>query len=361
MTRIDRFLFVSLLSASAQVAVALTLISLLLEVTSDLDALKLTAHPGAAVLRYYPYRALILGIDLAPFAVFVGLFLSVGRMALRTEITPLILAGLSPRRIASGCLAAGLALAAALALAHHHALPWAARKAASAQFFLHENWQTTEGLPIRHAYFYTPSGDLYYFGELYPEKGIGRNVKCFQFDPRTGRPAASLEAPEAHWSDGGWKAAAGGVIRHFSNQTGMVETPLGPDTQWPPLPFLSHPLDSLIPRHWSLNAMMPQELESWEQRITALGATGRTIRSEGQRRWADSLLPLLVICLALPEALRAERGSYWPRFFKALALLLGFYATQFMSTYLLQDTFPEVGAWLPLCAWLAWVFGLKLR
>lgn len=359
MTRIDRLFFSLLLVASLQVVVVLTLTTQLLEISSDIGALRLTEQPGTAVLYYYPFRALQVAADMTPFAVLVGVFLSLGRLARRNEIAPLLLAGISPRRLALSSLAAGFLIAVALAYANHSLLPWAVKKASWAQYFLHENWQTTLGQPVRHAYMITPEGDSYYFGELYPPTSTARNVKFTVYDPMTGRPAMSVEGLEAQWKEDRWEVKDA-VLRRFLADTSMSEIPLSQAATDSGLQLLQYPLELLIPRHWDMSGMNSQELEGFHRRMMAHGSTGKAMVSEFHRRWAEALVPLLLICLAIPQALRAEKASFWPRFFLAFALMVLFFATQFFSVYLLGNRFPQMAIWAAPLAWLAWGLGRVL-
>jgi lipopolysaccharide export LptBFGC system permease protein LptF len=307
-------------------------------------------------MECFPPLALSWCIENLHFSLFFGVFLSVGLMARRNELAPLLTGGISPLRISRPGILIGVIASTFMCWANHSFLPTVSREMTWSWYSRIEHRQAMADQPITHAIFHNDRGDTFYFGQLYLKYRKGSVIRFISYSAEAGLPQIEIEGAEARWQAGAW-AVKDGTARRLDEE-GVSERAISELTAKEQR-LLSWSLESLIPQHRHLSAMTTSQLKDYRQFLIKMGESGGASNAEIFRRWSASLFPLMFLCISLPFAITADLDRFWIRLFSALLLGCAYNATCLIAAALLSGH-PLIALGLS-AAWLAVLLGWKMR
>ena len=300
---VDRYVLARFLSALGLVLASALLISVVVDYADKLDEIA-RHHPSAhAVLGYYRYFLVSIGIQIAPFAVLLASLAGLGVLSKNNEDTAFRACGVSLTRLALPVLAAAVVAAALCFTIGEYIAPFAEQQESRYKNEIH-------GLPpdtgVRghgeRNWYLSDRGEIWHREEANSASTQLFGVSIFRFSPAfelVGRTAAR----EADWNDGAWRLRDGWT-RQF-----------GRSSDEPYRRFAEDTLPGDTPRALAAVRRRPEEmrfreLERLTRRLRSAGYATSGLETALQSKVAQpALLPVMAL-LAVPFAFRVgKRGT----------------------------------------------------
>ncbi|MGC6427281.1 MAG: LptF/LptG family permease [Akkermansiaceae bacterium] len=348
---LDRYLIRQFLSSFLLCFLTLYVIWTLLDLTDNMGDFRNSGNTGALMTRYYGMLFPLVFVELAPFALLLGLLYALGKMSRSQEIVAMIQTGRGVvRLILPFAMVGGVASLFCLGFNYQWA-PWAdGYKEALVE-------QAREGSTsqARNVVYFHKEGRRIWFVGSFPfhfNKGQPlKNVIVHSFDEE-GRPKLRLQAAEARWNKGtrGWNFSEVELL-HLDRRVGG-DGPLMPEyelpegdlqyTDWNELPWKiikpGLPAENLgIPDLYSWLRL--NQNEEW--------ANKRRFLTQWHYRWAQPGICLALVLLAAPLGIVFSRRGAAGGVALAIFLSAGM---MFASTVFLS--LGEAGHIPPI--WAAW-------
>jgi len=339
---VDRYVLARFLNALGLVLASALLISVVVDYADKLDEIA-RHHPSAhAVLGYYRYFLVSIGIQIAPFAVLLASLAGLGILSKNNEDTAFRACGVSLGRLAVPLLvAAGVAAALCFAIGEY-LVPFAEQQETRYRNEIH-------GLPPETGvrghgernWYLSDRGEIWHREEANAASTQLLGVSIFRFNPAfelVGRTTAH----QADWNADGWRLKDGWTRRFL---------PVG-DAEYRRFAEEAQPGDP--PRALAAVRRRPEEmrfreLERLTQRLRSAGYATAGLETALQSKVAQpALLPVMAL-LAVPFAFRVGKRGTLAGIgvglgFGILALIAGAFATKLGEAGALP---PVLAAWSP--------------
>ncbi len=355
---LDRYLLARFLSVLLMVSISVLLLAVIVDYADHIDKI-VKNRPSAEVLfGYYRYFLLLIGMQIAPFAVLLAALISLGILSKNNEDTAFRASGISLHRLGAPILAA-TALAAGIAFTiGEYILPFAEQRQM-------RYLNIIKGRPVDYGvsapwernWHYSADGRIWYREQSDPEKGVLVSPSVFQFN-RDFELVRYDGAREAVWTGDAWLFRQGWT-RTFGRP---AET-----SYWT---YLEEHIPGDPPRAFARERRTPEqmrfrELQRYVRRLKASGyPTGELETALQTKLSTPALIPLMAL-LGLPFAFRVGRRGTLAGIGVGLALGMGFLiATAFFTKLGEVGALPaSLAAWSPnvLAATGATYLLLRLR
>jgi LPS export ABC transporter permease LptG/LPS export ABC transporter permease LptF len=355
---VDRYVLARFLTALGLVFASALLISLVVDYADKIDKVARNHPPGSAVLGYYRYFLVSIGLQIAPFAVLLATLAGLGILSKNNEDTAFRASGVSLTRLGIPLLWAAVAAAILSFTVGEYVLPFAEQRQARYKNVIYglppETGIRTEG---ERNWYLSDRGEIWHRMETNPASTELFGVSIFRFSPAfdfIGRTAAQSAA----WNGSAWDLRKGWT-RDF-----------GPKTVQPYRDFADEVVPGDPPRALATVRRRPEEmrfreLEHLTSRLRAGGFSTAGLETALQSKLAQpALLPVMAL-LATPFAFRVgKRGTLagigLGLSLGIIALVAGAFATKLGEAGALP---PALAAWAPnvLFGLAASYFLLRMR
>ncbi len=290
-------------------------------------------------LRYFGWKLPIIFVDIAPLAVLLSVFLTLGSFTRHGELTAMRACGLSLARIARPLMLAALLISTAHFFAGDMLVPHGVRE--TRHILKHE----LVGRPMfarKQNMVWFREGDAIVFVKLIlPQKELLKGVTIYRMDKEF-HLRQRIDAATARYSpEKGW--ILHDLVLHGFSDAGDV---IGEETR----ASMPYPLDK-SPGDFQANQLDNRELGfaellSLTRRLAADGYDTTRYRVDLHNRLAYSATCFIMACLGLPFALQRGRGSH-------LALGIAISVGIGIGYFLLQSTMIAFGYAGVLPPWAA--------
>ncbi|HKD20308.1 MAG TPA: LptF/LptG family permease [Thermoanaerobaculia bacterium] len=355
---VDRYVLARFLTALALVFTSALLISLVVDYADKIDKVARNHPPGSAVLGYYRYFLISIGLQIAPFAVLLATLAGLGVLSKNNEDTAFRASGVSLGRLGVPLLWAAVAAAILCFTVGEYVLPFAEQRQARYKNVIYglppETGVRTEG---ERNWYLSDRGEIWHRLETNKDSTQLFGVSIFRFSPDfelVGRTAAQSAA----WNGSAWDLRKG-WSRDFE-----------PAAAVPYQAFADEVVPGDAPRALATVRRRPEEmrfreLERLTSRLRAGGFSTAALETALQSKIAQpALLPVMAL-LATPFAFRVgKRGTLagigLGLSLGILALVAGAFATKLGEAGALP---PALAAWAPnvLFGLAAAYFLLRMR
>jgi LPS export ABC transporter permease LptG/LPS export ABC transporter permease LptF len=355
---VDRYVLARFLTALGLVFASALLISLVVDYADKIDKVARNHPPGSAVLGYYRYFLVSIGLQIAPFAVLLATLAGLGILSKNNEDTAFRASGVSLVRLGIPLLWAAMAAAILCFTLGEFVLPFAEQRQARYKNVIYglppETGIRTEG---ERNWYLSDRGEIWHRMETNPASTELFGVSIFRFSPSfdfVGRIAAQSAA----WNGSAWDLRKG-WSRDF-----------GPKAAEPYRAFADEVVPGDPPRALATVRRRPEEmrfreLERLTSRLRAGGFSTAGLETALQSKLAQpALLPVMAL-LATPFAFRVgKRGTLagigLGLSLGIIALVAGAFATKLGEAGALP---PALAAWAPnvLFGLAAAYFLLRMR
>ena len=297
---LDRYVLARFASAFLLVLGSVLLVSAVVDYADQSDEILRNHPPASAVVGYYRYFLLSIGMQVAPFVALVATLLSLGSLSKNNEDTACKASGVSLHRLAAPILVVATLGAGAAFWIGDRVLPFANQLEARYRNVIHGRTQDA-GLrtPAERDWRYAPDGRIWHSEESFGERGTLLAPTVFELDPKfdlVRRTAARL----ASWNGNAWIFRQGWA-RSFE---GARETSYSS--------FLEQPVAGETPRSFHAerrpsDQMRYRELARYAGRLRRSGYPTESLETALQQKVSrPALIPLMAL-LALPFSFRLGR------------------------------------------------------
>jgi lipopolysaccharide export system permease protein len=342
MTRLDRYVGRIVLGAFVAALLFFVFLAVLVDLLNNLPRYAdRAAEQGlggvdlaAYLLLYYGKLTPVLVTTVTPFAAVIAGMFSVARLHHANEIVPMLFVGRSIHRVLQPILWCGVLGGVIMASSWQWVVPHVGAALASDETFLRQ------GSTVQKALVHESHAEIsqyFYVREFHPlERRIVGAYLLAQGDLAS--DVALIRADEAVWDDtrGDWRLV-GGVIEK-ARSSAPQEWLERPDLT--PALLLQQSRDTVDPETMSYTELLE---------LSAARPNRPDLRLALHRHVTYPLSCLLLLLLALPMAVRYERGSRIDRILTAIALCGGYMLVdltcQSMGTQRMLH--PVVAAWTP--------------
>jgi lipopolysaccharide export system permease protein len=343
MKKIDRYVGKIVLGAFVAALSFFLLITILVDLLTNLTKYANTAEEkgiGAVGLAtqlglYYIKLVPVLLTTVAPFATVIAGMMSVARLHSANEIVPMLFVGRSIHRVMRPILWCGMLSASMMVASWQWVVPHVGAELATQSTFLKERKEELKGVVHEK---HSDASHYFYASRFDPAKQTMSGVSLLvQGDLPA--DAFMIKAAQGIWEEkyGDWRLVGG--RREASTGGEPIEWLGRPDLT--PTAIVKSARDSLDPAMMSYTEL----LELMEERPNR-----NDLRLAFHRHITYPLSNLLLLLLALPLAIRYERGSRIDRIMASIALCGGYMLLDLTCQKLGQQQgmlHPIVAAWTP--------------
>lgn len=343
MKKLDRYVGKIVLGAFVAALSFFLLITILVDLLTNLPKYATTAEEkgiGAIGLAtqlgvYYVQLVPVLLTTVAPFATVIAGMMSVARLHGANEIVPMLFVGRSIHRVMRPMMWIGVLSAGMMVASWQWIVPQVGAELATQSTFLKERKEEVKGVVHEK---HEEASEYFYASRFDPQKKKILGVSLLvQGD--LAADAFEIRAEEGVWDPehGDWKLTGGN--REASTGSEPVEWLGRPDLT--PTAIVKSARDSLDPAMMSYTEL----IELMEERPNR-----NDLRLAFHRHITYPLSNLLLLLLALPLAIRYERGSRVDRILASIALCGGYMLLDLTCQKLGQAQgmlHPIVAAWTP--------------
>jgi len=338
MSLLQRYVLTGFLRGYITALLALAGFYILIDALANIDEFARASDVGL-VAEYYINMLPVVIYQVSPAACLVAVLVRIGRLARDNEILAMRAAAISPARIVSPVMAAGVVIAVAIGLLGEFVITAAAPRAEDLHRQIRgrraaQATRKIENLVGEHA------GATYYIGELDLEAAIMRSVSLTR--PDTGE---DIVADWAAWDGKCW-VLHDGVRRVYS-----------PDGRDVILEEAFEELEvalDLTPDELALSAREPESLRIGQLRkqieyVRRQGSEPASAIYEIHMRLAAPLANVVTVLLGLIFALNLHRGGAIAGFGIAVGASIVYYLLVILCQTLHEGRviWPEVAAWIP--------------
>lgn len=347
MKKLDRYVgkivlgaFIAALSFFLLITILVNLLTNLPKYAAAADENGLGALGLAAYLVLYYLKLIpVLLTTVAPFATVIAGMMSISRLHGANEIVPMLFVGRSIHRIIRPILWCGLLAATMMVVSWQWVVPHVGAELASQSQFLKERKQDIKGVVHElHGASDDQAGQYFYATSFDPSKELLTGVSLL-VQGHLDADAFMINADTAVWDQerGDWQLSGG---NRDSRSGGIpVEWLSRPDLT--PSVIVKNARDSIDPEMMSYTEL----LDLMKERPNR-----NDLRLAFHRHITYPLSNLLLLLLALPLAIRYERGSRIDRIMAAIVLCGGYMLCDLTCQKLGQQQgmlHPIVAAWTP--------------
>jgi len=336
---LDRYLHRIFWRMFALTAGAFTGIYLLIEFFERVDDFLEHKAVAAQYLRYFGWKLPVILVDIAPLAILLSVFLTLGSLSRHGELTAMRACGLGLARVSRPLIIAALLLSVGHFYLSDRLVPYGA--AETRRVLKHELVGRPELARTQEQVWFREGNAIVFTRLFLPKKGILRDITIYEVDNNF-RLKRRIDAPKAVWRENrGWILQEV-VVRTFTPDgqpnRELERKRLPYNLTKSPGDFAANQLD---------NRELPfSELLSLSRRLSAEGYDTTRIRVDLHQRVAYSVTCLLMALLGIPFALQRGRGSN-------LALGVTISVAIGMIYFLLQSAMTAFGYAGTLPPWLA--------
>ncbi|MEN8695527.1 MAG: LptF/LptG family permease [Akkermansiaceae bacterium] len=348
---LDRYLIRQFFASFLLCFLTLYAIWTLLDLTDNMGDFKNSGNAGALMTRYYGMLFPLVFVELAPFALLLGLLYALGQLSRSQEIVSMIQTGRGVVRLIFPLAVVGF-VASLLCLGFNY--QWAPWADGYKESLIEQAREGSTSQARNVVYFHKPGKRIWFVGSFPYHFNKGeplQNVIVHSFD-ENGRPHMRLQAAEARWDEEtrGWKFNNVELL-HLDRRIGP-DGPLMPEYElpegevafndWNELPWKiikpGLPAENLgIPDLYSWLRL--NENEEWVNK--------RRFLTQWHYRWAQPGICLALVLLAAPLGIVFSRRGAAGGVALAIFLSAGM---MFTSTVFLS--LGEAGHISPI--WAAW-------
>lgn len=337
---LDRWLVLRFAKAYVTFAASAATVFLVIDLFTNLDGLHGAQEGfGAAVVARYGSMLPELFFTISPFLTLVSALWVIATLQRANELTPLLAAGFSPRRIAWPLLLVGASLAPVAWADREYVLPAVGDLRRRARGFADERWERPRPIPdgeggVLAARFYeTRTGAL-------------REVRFTRFDEAGGEGLTiiaerGVHVPYAPGQAGGWALSDGVVIERVPGPDGKRDAiaPIGSEGLFLESRVVRADVEAAIESPMYLSA---SELRAQLRRTPGF----RHLEVQIYERVTYPLAGVVLLLLGVPIAIRSQGGvDTFVRFLVCLAASFGYFVCSTLSFELgARDVLPPVVA-----------------
>jgi len=339
--RVDRYLSAAFLRAFLLVLASFYVLYLLADLRTLLD--DIAAHPdstGATLARYLAFASPGMLLAGLPVAALLATLIAVGLLQRRNEITALRAAGISLYRMAVPLLGIGALLGALQFVVADAVVPEAGQAAAALRAKI-RNIQPASGFAARR-WVFGADRRLYYLTAFSPSLDAYQGVSIFQISPDASAIVERIEARSARYVGNEWVLSSGWV-REFSADAEQFRTFQEERRSFPE-----------SPDYLSREVRKPAEMSfaGLREAIADLERAGYDVRDlqvAQQEKVAMASVPMVLILLGLPFAVRSRAGGALAGVGLAMALVVVYYIclATFRQLGGIGMLPPTLAAWSP--------------
>lgn len=210
---LDRYIAREFLGIFAIAITVLVVVSIIVNLFENLHRFVMWGASASDVVVYYVYTIPKWTLRVAPVAVLIAAFLSIGRLSRNYELLAMQMASLPPLRIALPLIVLALALTSGLYGLHEEIAPEANETALRIREQRIRKSSAFHRTKTQDIWYLTGPDRILHITHLETQKGEMRQISLFQFSPDFAL-LGRIDAPMAQWQGGRWMLR-GATIRHF--------------------------------------------------------------------------------------------------------------------------------------------------
>jgi len=298
---------------------------------AGMGGFELTAYLGLRYLQMLP----VVMTTVTPFATVVAAMFSVARLHNANEIVPMLFVGRSIHRVLRPILWCGVIAGTLMVVSWQWIVPHVGADLAASNTFLRESTSVQSGIVHER---HEQDSQYFYAVKFDPDNETLEGAKLLVYGDLAA-DAVLISAPGATWDKdrGDWRLDQG----RRTTKTG-----------WGPIEWLGRPdLTPVVLMQSSRDSVDPSTMSYTELKSLIEERPNRNdLKLAFHRHITYPLANLLLLLLALPLAVRYERGSRISRLLAAIALCGGYMLTDLICQKLGQRQgmlHPIVAAWTP--------------
>ena len=312
---IDRYLLRHLFSLSFFVALSLVILFTLFYGIELIDDLTRGSKPLSFLFSYLAYlEPQIVFSYVVPISICIGTLISFALLARTHELTAIRAGGIGLFRVAAPFLAAAAGVAVISFAAHDAVLPYSNQKANQIRDQISNRSPRSYRQPERR-WVFGSQGLLFNFSDFNRKKQEFQDLAVFRFEPGTFEIVERLFAARAAWEHGAWDLKEG-WSRTFDGPAETYES------------FASRRITDMDPpdyfaQDWKApDQMNYRELRRYVLDLEQRGYDTRELRVGLYRKIAIPSVPIVMVLIGLPFAMRVERRG--PVFALGVSIVLVF-------------------------------------
>jgi LPS export ABC transporter permease LptG len=298
---LDRYILARFLGVLALVTASILLLALIVDYADHVDKIAKNLPPRSAVLGYYRYFLISIGVQIAPFSVLLATMISLGLVSKHNEDTAFKASGVSLPRLSAGILAVTFLAAGFVFTLGEYVLPFAEQRQARFRNIIYGRAPDAglDSLSERR-WHYGSDGRIWYREESESAKGVLHSPRVFEFNADFDL-VRRIEARQADWDGEAWVLRQGWE-RVFA--VGPAETSYRA--------FLEERIPGDPPAAFAQERRTPEqmrfrELERYARRLRASGYPTAPLLTALQAKLAGPMLLPVMALLAVPFAFRVGR------------------------------------------------------
>jgi len=312
---IDRYLLRHLFSLSFFVALSLVILFTLFYGIELIDDLTRGRKPLSFLFSYLAYlEPQIVFSYVVPISICIGTLISFALLARTHELTAIRAGGIGLFRVAAPFLAAAAGVAVISFAAHDAVLPYSNQKANQIRDQISNRSPRSYRQPERR-WVFGSQGLLFNFSDFNRKKQEFQDLAVFRFEPGTFEIVERLFAARAAWEHDAWDLKEG-WSRTFDGPAETYES------------FASRRITDMDPpdyfaQDWKApDQMNYRELRRYVLDLEQRGYDTRELRVGLYRKIAIPSVPIVMVLIGLPFAMRVERRG--PVFALGVSIVLVF-------------------------------------
>ncbi|MFV1958321.1 MAG: LptF/LptG family permease [Planctomycetota bacterium] len=352
--RHDRYVFSAFWTAFGAVLVFFTVIVVVIHMSDRLARVvrywqpleDAGWNPLAVLAEYYATLVPFIWMQIVPLATVLAAAFALTRLTRHNELSPLVTAGVSTRRITLPLILSALVLGGFLFAVQELFVPAMSRRNMTLERLLNEN---EPGRITKLPHFQDPGGMRLSAAAFLP---FDRRIEGALLTSRDaeGRPLAITWYPLLRWDDAGehWVAERDGTVFPLTASEGTVLGRVVPASE--PVPFYAdiHLFEVSVLKEASLGLSTRET-----RRLLEAEPDDPRLQFLHHQLFARAFTPLAMLLLGLPFCFGLGRRSAIPGTVAVLAAGALFYATNFLASSLAGsgEFNAVVLAWLPAVQW----------
>ena len=338
---IDRYFVRQFINTFLFILGAVLIICLVVDLVEKFDALMdKEAPPAEIAFDYYPNFLFSWGNLLAPICVFLSVIFFTSRMAGRTEIIPILSAGVSFYRVLAPYLIVAIVMAGVSFYFKSFLVPGSTAERLEFEYkYLNRRHISSN----KNVHKKVAEDSYVYMSYFNHRKKEGHNFALERFEGDLIK--TKIRARRIDWIDStqSWLLKDRVEIRHFNGLEETLTFRKNIDTS-----FVLTPDDIYVKEEWAASMALPDLIEYIKLEEMRGSDILRELYIERQRRFSDPVAIIILTLIGFAMAARKRRGGIAQQIGIGLVLCFVYIAFLIAGQSLVGESLPIwVGVWLP--------------